>query len=71
MTKYEVVIRRIDRKRNHGMRYEIIVYWDRPRDIGSIRWSRTLWGAHREAKRAIAKHERAAEVKTVVEEYTL
>lgn len=69
--KYHVEIKRIERKRNHGLRYGITVWWDKESDRGDVGWAYTLWGARREAKRMIKKHELPPPTETVVEEYEL
>jgi hypothetical protein len=70
MGKYEVVIERLI-PMSHGFRYQITVYWNRMEGTGDISWSVTRWGARREAKRLIRKHEQPKERLEVVEEYTL
>lgn len=71
MSKYDVVIKRIDRKRHHGFRYEVLVYWDKAAGHGDVSWVMTQWGARREAKRIIKRHELPKEKTDVVEEYSL
>jgi hypothetical protein len=69
MSKYDIVIKKIERKRHSGFRYELIVYWNRTEDRGDVSWAYTLWGARREAKRLIKKHELPKEHVEIVEEY--
>jgi len=71
MSRYDVVIKRIDRKRNHGLRYEVLVYWDKDADRGDIGWAVTKLGARRMAKRLIKKHELPKEKTQIVQEYSL
>jgi hypothetical protein len=71
MSKYEVVIKKISPKHNHGSRYEVRVYWDKDDDRGVVSWSYTLWGAHRVARQLIRKHEDIEPEPVIVEEYEL
>lgn len=71
MGKYDVVIKKINPRRNHWLRYEVIIYWDKENNCGEIGWAYTLWGAHRQAKALIRKHEQKPEIETVIEEYKL
>jgi hypothetical protein len=67
--RYDVVIKRIEPRRNYGFRYEAIVYWDRANGMGDIAWAVTLWGARREARKLIKGHGLPKEQKITVEEY--
>lgn len=69
--RYDIVIERIEPKRNSGYRYLINVYWNKAKDLGDISWAHTIWGAHREAKRLVKKHELPAEKREIIEEYVL
>lgn len=71
MSRYEVVIKRIDPRRHGGFRYQITVYWNRVEGTGDTSWSYTRWGSHHEAKKLVKKHKQPKEVRAIVEDYTL
>lgn len=71
MTKYDVLIKRLEARHHHGLRYSVKVWWDKENDRGDINWAYTLWGARRLAKKMIKKHEAPKPVEKVIEEYKL
>jgi len=71
MSKYKIIIKKIDPKRHYGQKYEIIVYWDEPREYGYTSSSRTLWGAKKEVQKIIKKHELPKEETIIIKEYEL
>ncbi len=72
MSKYDIVVSRINPRFHNRFRYVVTVYFGDSKNDDRLdsSWTLTLWGARREAKKIIAKYERPKEEIKVVAEYT-
>lgn len=71
MSEYEIVIKKLIPKDGWGFRYAVYVYSDRESDTGDHTWSKTLWGAHRAAKRLVKKLDTPEPKEEIIEKYKI